>query len=433
MNLWKVMEAFESLSLDCSSAQDDTLGEGDLLAMSNLSISERKTISEDLINRFMPYSPTCPSPLRVTVSIPESESSDRMDIDDDDLHSITMTKNDEIDEVNTEDGDEDIDSNERAEQTGLIKALLSPTSLGIALATKDLEKEQQDGIPYASPSVSEACAIESLETDAKGSFTNSNQVHESYVSEEIKSKYGQPWQIQVNNHHYYVVPNNNQPEQAYLPQRTDINDLPVPWSSKSNPASKASYALTTYLQMTLNIVTIMIVCSTITAFAKAVRTDIKSTWEHRKLELDYESSNCKVLYLANHCSHDEIVPALVEQCNEWEHCMNRNNDLYFRARTSLGARLFGEIINSLIDPLGWKAVFVILLCLLIWCFSSNFVLGFMRAKSYYGPLNNENGDENKRLPSTQKLYAYSPETLRPNDQLTMKTSKSDQLNQLEVT
>lgn len=159
--------------------------------------------------------------------------------------------------------------------------------------------------------------------------------------------------------------------------------------------------------MALNTLTVMIICSTITAFAKSVRTDIRATWEHQKLELDYESAKCKVQYLANHCADNEVVPALYDQCNEWARCMSRNNKIYFRARTSLGAKLFAEIVNSLIEPLGWKTLLVILLTLAIWCFSSNFVLGFMRAKSYYGgsPTQTHPQIQSKSQPNAGSLLA----------------------------
>ena len=75
------MEEFNALSLT-SSCQDDTLEESDLLAMSNLSISERKPMPEELINKFLPYTPPCPSPLRATVSIPKSDHDDLMEIDE---------------------------------------------------------------------------------------------------------------------------------------------------------------------------------------------------------------------------------------------------------------------------------------------------------------------------------------------------------------
>lgn len=427
------MEEFNALSLT-SSCQDDTLEESDLLAMSNLSISERKPMPEELINKFLPYTPPCPSPLRATVSIPKSDHDDLMEIDEiydiagNEDKKIQGTQNGKMKDGVGEDllveDTEDTYLDSKGEQTGLIKTLLSPTSLGIALATRDLENKPEPSNDESANAATEIPVepINSKLDSTVGSSSTSTSIHDlpSVSEEKLHSRYPdsqKPWQIQVQNHHYYYMVPDRTPQsnefyhETSMPQTSehlDRKELPLPWSSESNPASKASYAFTTYLQMALNIITVMIICSTITAFAKAVRTDIKSTWEHRKLELDFESANCKVEYLANHCNQDEVVPALLEQCNQWGKCMNRNNDIYFRARTSLGARLFGEIINSLIEPLGWKALIVILLTLAIWCFSSNFLLGFMRAKSYYGT----------PTPHTQLTHSSQPlQPLRPTESM----------------
>ncbi|CDO93192.1 unnamed protein product [Kluyveromyces dobzhanskii CBS 2104] len=431
------MENFNALSLGSTAQNDNTLEESDLLAMSTLSISERKQPTRnELISKFQPYNPQCPSPLRATVIIPENDFVEDMEIDevydvsdveDETSEAQTNTQNKVIKKTVSEDVLDDsilsaeIDdtaSNCKDEQTRLIKAILSPTSLGIALATRDLDTKQEPQVEDPSldnPSSNLEPISSNINRNVSSSST-STSIHDlPFPSEEnVQSRASnttKPWRIQVqNHHHYYMLPNGpnrdslyheTQPE--YL-EPLDQKALPVPWSSKSNPASKASYAFTSYLQLALNTITVMIICSTITAFAKAVRTDIKSTWDHKKLELDFESANCKVEYLANHCNQDEVVPALVDQCNQWGKCMSRNNDIYFRARTSLGARLFGEIINSLIEPLGWKALVVILVTLIIWCFSSNFLLGFMRAKSYYGT----SAPQAQLPPSTEPSQAARP-------------------------
>lgn len=386
------MYEFESLSL---STQDNLLGEDDVLAMSNLTITDKKAVTNELITKYIQHSPISPSPLKAIVSFSETECSDEMDVDatSEDLlqaqsRSLNTPSSEKyVEEVENSEDDEVIneEGTEKNEQTAMIKALLSPTSLGIALATKDLDKETP---------VDETNLI-SKSTEAQPPFVNLSSAPQSTPDESesdgsVRMRYQTPWQLQVHNHHYYMMPGQNF-QDTWQPA-SDISKLPVPWSADSKPVSKTSYALTTYLQMALNTITILVVCSTITAFVRTVRTDIRSTWEHTKLELDFESSNCKVKYLANHCAGDGAVPALIEKCSEWEKCMNRNNDIYFRARTSMGARLVGEIVNSLIEPLGWKALLSIIITLAIWSFSSNFLLGFMRARSYYGQIDTKQNE-----------------------------------------
>lgn len=159
--------------------------------------------------------------------------------------------------------------------------------------------------------------------------------------------------------------------------------LPVPWSSSCRPVSKNAYTFVSYLQLFLNFITVVVLFSFVTSLVRSLKTDITSSWNHKRLELEYESINCKNLYAINECTLGD-KPALLDQCQQWEQCMNRDNNLFFRARTTLGAQLFGEVINSFVEPIGWKALLVVMLGLAIWCFSSNFLLGYMRAKSYYG-------------------------------------------------
>lgn len=49
----------------------------------------------------------------------------------------------------------------------------------------------------------------------------------------------------------------------------------------------------------------------------------------------------------------------------------------------ISAETIGVLVNSLIEPLGWK-FFMFVLMFVVTVFACNFSFGYIRAKSYYG-------------------------------------------------
>ncbi|CAI4053032.1 hypothetical protein SUVZ_15G1890 [Saccharomyces uvarum] len=437
------MDSFGSLSIGDNFTSGMEHGDEELVGLSNLSISKNgPTLSPQLINRFMPHFPSSPSPLRnaldFSVNKCDEEESDLMEIDELDGTSFEEDYNKEpveaiievdqrsiVEEIEATPEDKQKQENNESQnkhQQGdrsivsphhatVIKALLSPTDLGVAAATKvesiiplpqaklgsnQVSKSNLEiGNENESEQDDEVEDELNLQTgnDKSGTFTNA--FDSEIIKRELKSrsKY-QPIQVSFNTHNYFysdkegmktyslTKPNDNGIDDFY--DRNEAFKLPKPWSPNSHPTSRASYALMSYLQLFLNAITTIVILSFILSFILTLQKDLKSTWEQRKHELQYESESCQEQYITNRCNQTPGLPALDQQCAEWKQCMNRNNDIFFRARTTLSAQLFGDIINSFIDPLNWKTLFVIFCGIITWCFSSNFLLGFVRAKSYYG-------------------------------------------------
>ncbi|QLL33418.1 hypothetical protein HG536_0E03290 [Torulaspora globosa] len=426
------MEQFSSLSLD-DKFHREAVCEEDPIGISKLSLSDQTNrITPQVLSKYMPHFPALPSPLRNSFSYVET-TNDEMDIDEYDKECVPSDSQ-EMEEVETKDvnsttkvtfavpevrkkskpsidevsadkapvapKEEEMErengcnavKKDGTDSTAVIKALLSPTSLGVAAAAK-IEGFPLPDSPTAPkeitfeddcPSIADRKDYQSIDIDSLKQDLRNRSKH-------------QPIQVSINNHHHYyqdpagyltmqrcTVPDlqNSKQMQPQL-HGGDRYQLPVPWSSEARPLSRGSYMFMSYLQLFLNGITVTAVFTVLTAFFRTLKTDIKSSWEHRRLELAYESSRCKIQYLTNKCNLGGR-PALQEKCQAWEQCMNRNNDIFFRARSTLSAKLFGEIVNSFIEPIGWKALLVILMAVVIWCFCSNFLLGFARAKSYYG-------------------------------------------------
>lgn len=66
-----------------------------------------------------------------------------------------------------------------------------------------------------------------------------------------------------------------------------------------------------------------------------------------------EISMCAMQYKNNLCATSPI-PAMVQQCGNWETCMNRDPTIVGRAK--VGAELIAEVINGFVEPISWKTL-----------------------------------------------------------------------------
>lgn len=403
-------------------------------------------VSPQIMSKFMQHFPVSPSPLRN-----EWEFVEEMEIDDeyDGEHSSETedleTKLDEkkdnsnidglaggnifdnkpnlkdfmrfsensinnIDEPSEEINDLNDHQETSSNRANVIKALLSPTTLGVVAATKDEHANSSD-MRFGStmlPIEDDFTYKNSQDNSRTADYLRRNESDNTLNFRDNLRK--EPIQVAINNNNFFypsgfspMVPTHNltmmtqenlernRQRGLTTQQHSDVIDhfqdyyrLPDPWSPHSRPASRISYILTSYLQMFLNVGTGMIVLSFLLSFGRALKQDLRSSWAHHRQELENESLNCRAAYELNKCGQTPGLPALRETCRVWETCMTRDNDVFFRARSALSAQLLGDIINSFVEPIGWKAVTVIMMGIMTWTFSSNFLLGFVRAKSYYG-------------------------------------------------
>ncbi|CDF89193.1 ZYBA0S03-11342g1_1 [Zygosaccharomyces bailii CLIB 213] len=401
------MERFSDLNID--DEVDKTIRDEDLIKLSNLSISDEvNKVPPQIFTKFMPHSPVRPSPLRHSVLL--DPHGDKMDVDElpEPIAEVEMdailvqrshgtidsggmgneesklqgeqnssARTEEVEEEAAEIEDpEEKDDGEGVNKKAVIRALLSPTSLGVAAAAK------AEGIPI------EPVKDQKLqEGELKQGDSHVTGIDFTSLKDDLRQRSKtQPIHVSINHHHYYPNSDRFYPSTCDWQRSEDGEDiykLPVPWSAKCKPVSKGAYTFVSYLQLFLDFFTVVVIFSFVTSLVRSLKSDIISSWNHRRLELEYESIACRNLYTTNECILGD-KPALQQQCQQWEQCMNRDNDVLFRARTTLGAQMFGEVINSFVEPIGWKALIVVMLGLAIWCFSSNFLLGYMRAKSYYG-------------------------------------------------
>lgn len=343
------MDGFSKLSI--TEELEEPEEQNELAGLLDLRISDDYTQNSynRITNRFMKYLPEVSSPLRNDNNLHMDEKnklfSSELDIDVDVDMDMDTNEDDHITET------------PKRKESHVLKNLLSPTQLGIQAAKLNTNTN------------------ESMELEKLSQIDT--------IKNNLKQKQNdKPIHVSINNHNNFYYNNDNY---------TSDENLPQPWSSDSIPSSKFSYNLISYLQVFSNSLTVSII---IIFFISIIKSDLNSIWYKGQNELIKESENCYKNYNINNCQSNFNLPALTKNCQDWLHCMNRDNKKLFGNKSILMMNLFGQLINSLIQPIGWKAITLILLSLVIWLFTTNFLMGFFRAKYYYNDHKSISPDKN---------------------------------------
>lgn len=320
-------------------------------------------------------------------------------------------EDDEIDETDTEINQEDSEGLVGNISNSLI---LSPTSLGAQMAIrrnhKEAEREDQvdyeyDTSMYPSTKSEVARNMTSFKpkVDAKIFLAENDEMAPEIKQAPIYSnEMNKSWNyqrqfarangnVEIHHHHYYY---GNAPTTTVLAQpaistapdkpeyQLDKIKLPQPWE-ESTPNEKIPYMLMTYLQLLVNVIVFGYGSYILTSMVKLIKQDIQHKLLAHANDIMVDIVSCERQYHENQCSPDTIVPALERQCNYWLKCMNQDPFNGGGKQASISAQTIGMILNSLVEPLGLKFWFLCFL-LVVGLFSSNFLFGYFRAKTYYG-------------------------------------------------
>ncbi|ODQ61437.1 hypothetical protein WICANDRAFT_29292 [Wickerhamomyces anomalus NRRL Y-366-8] len=201
----------------------------------------------------------------------------------------------------------------------------------------------------------------------------------------------------MHHHHYYPSNQSTPTSSSQYSPGNEVIPLPAPWSKFASPKAPTPYLISSYLQLLFNVLTSSIAIYILINAIKTVKSDINLKMEEYAADIAMEVSRCARSYVENRCAPETRAPALEVTCSELERCMNRDPTTH-AGKASVSAETLGMILNSLIEPIGVKAIVVFGVGLISWAFTSNFIFGFVRAKSYYG------WDSNRQDPQQQQQY-----------------------------
>lgn len=177
----------------------------------------------------------------------------------------------------------------------------------------------------------------------------------------------------------------NQISQSKFNQTNNTSNhdiLPLPWESRAHPISSYYYFLSSILQLITNFVIFSYIGYQIFLVIRSIKQDInhKLLIQSQNLQLEIEYATKQ--YYENDCFPDLIVPALQQQCNNWEKIMNLDPNRLGNI-SLISAETIGMIMNGLIEPLGIKFILIVF-GLIVVIYVCNFSFGYIRAKNYYG-------------------------------------------------
>jgi len=112
--------------------------------------------------------------------------------------------------------------------------------------------------------------------------------------------------------------------------------------------------VSSYLQLFFNIFIVVVVLYLLTSFLRTIQADVDTKVRQSAQKRLSEISECSSQFTANRCGTGYRVPAVEALCAKWEMCMSQDPDEVGRAKVS--AQTFAEILNSLIEPISYKAM-----------------------------------------------------------------------------
>ncbi|KDR84743.1 hypothetical protein GALMADRAFT_217803 [Galerina marginata CBS 339.88] len=144
------------------------------------------------------------------------------------------------------------------------------------------------------------------------------------------------------------------------------------------PQSDMPYVLLGYLQFFFNLSLIIIFLYLFVQFIITVQKDVALRISEYSQDIIQEISMCALQFKNNRCAGDNPIPAMMQQCANWEACMNRDPTVVGRAK--VGAELIAEVINGFVEPISWKTLVFTLTSLAFLTVFINTLLSLYRAK-----------------------------------------------------
>ncbi|KII86452.1 hypothetical protein PLICRDRAFT_44048 [Plicaturopsis crispa FD-325 SS-3] len=119
------------------------------------------------------------------------------------------------------------------------------------------------------------------------------------------------------------------------------------------PQSDLPYILLGYLQFFFNLSLILVFLYLVLQFILTVQHDVEQRISEYSMDIVQEIAMCSSQYRNNLCASNPI-PAMIQQCANWETCMNRDPTIVGRAK--VGAELIAEVVNGFVEPISWKTL-----------------------------------------------------------------------------
>ncbi|GMF04645.1 unnamed protein product [[Candida] boidinii] len=159
--------------------------------------------------------------------------------------------------------------------------------------------------------------------------------------------------------------------------------------------SKIPYIITSYLQLLINLIFMVYPIYIGFHFLHEINNDINKRTLIELNDIKYNQKKCQILYDNNNCNNLNYYPALIEDCNKWENCINQEPILIIR-RSKIIAETIGAIINSLINEIKFKNSLSLIFIIFLGYFM-NISFGYIRTKFYFKEFKSDQQGQQQQL------------------------------------
>lgn len=169
-----------------------------------------------------------------------------------------------------------------------------------------------------------------------------------------------------------------------LTRTSDYINLPAPWRGDIHPIEKVPYMISSYLQLFINFIISLYFIYLVYYIVISIKSDVNHKIHVQKRAIQAQIDSCRTLFYESKCDDPEFnsLPILRKKCETLALGMNQDPNSIGNL-SMINAQIIGLILNSLVEPLGFKFFMFLLWCGIV-VFGCNFVFGFVRAKTYYG-------------------------------------------------
>ncbi|KAF6765928.1 nuclear membrane protein [Ephemerocybe angulata] len=171
-------------------------------------------------------------------------------------------------------------------------------------------------------------------------------------------------------------------DQVALRPRKTSNHFTLNMPAPARTPSETPYLLLGYLQFFFNLSLILLFLYLVVQFILTVQRDVEKRISEYSQDIVQDIAVCASQYKSNYCNTQYIGTAMMQQCANWETCMNRDPTTIGRAKVS--AELIAEVINGFVEPISWKTLLFTLTSLGFLTVFINALLSLYRSK--YQPI-----------------------------------------------
>lgn len=175
----------------------------------------------------------------------------------------------------------------------------------------------------------------------------------AFMNDELVKSQSLPLLLQEN-----LMPTKKKPERSR--DRVSVVDM---WRQYSSMFMELPALLHEWAHLIYNLFLLCVLAYFVSAVVMSLYSDYTMKFKEMQQMVIQENTDCRRHYSDNRCLPDTRVPAMQQQCQEWEKCMHRDTKAI--AATKISATVLAEILDTFVQTLSYKTILFIVVMLVL--------------------------------------------------------------------